>query len=73
MLKSDKNNLRMGLSGGAMVLGKPPVPGRTTYLDDSWAWAYCTCSMCGRGLFGHFFFRLSFPSCFYLSLGEGPI
>ena len=37
-----------------MVLGKLPVPGRPTYLDDSRARAYCACSGCGMGLFGHF-------------------
>ena len=30
-----------GWSGGAMVLGKLPVPGRPTNLDDSRARAYC--------------------------------
>ena len=43
-----------GWSGGAMVLGKLPVPGRPTSLDKSRARAYCTCSRCGWGLFGHF-------------------
>ena len=43
-----------GWSGGAMVLGKLPVPGRPTYLDKSRARAYCACSRCGWGLFGHF-------------------
>ena len=43
-----------GWSGGAVVLGKLPVPGRPTYLDDSRARAYCACSGCGWGLFGHF-------------------
>ena len=37
-----------------MVLGKLPVPGRPTYLDYSRARAYCACSRCGWGLFGHF-------------------
>ena len=32
-----------------MVLGKLPVPGRPTYLDNSGARAYCACSRCGRG------------------------
>ena len=41
-------------SGGAKVLGKLSVPGRPTYLDDSRARAYCACSWCGWGLFGHF-------------------
>ena len=33
-----------GWSGGAMVLGKLPVPGRPTNLDHSRARAYCACS-----------------------------
>ena len=37
-----------------MVLDKLPVPGRPTSLDDSRARAYCACSRCGWGLFGHF-------------------
>ena len=43
-----------GWSGGAKVLGKLPVPGRPTDLDYSTARAYCACSRCGWGLFGHF-------------------
>ena len=45
---------RRGWSGGAKVLGKLSVPGRPTSLDDSRARAYCACSRCGWGLFGHF-------------------
>ena len=56
-----------------MVLGKLPVPGRPTNLDDSGAEAYCACSRCGWRLFGHFFSRLSFLFSFSLSLGDGPI
>ena len=41
-----------------MVLGKLPVPGRPTNLDNGVARAYCTCSRCGRGLFEHFFSHL---------------
>ena len=63
----------MGWSGGAMVLGKLPVPGRLTYWDCSRARAYCSYSRCGRGLFGHFFSRLSFLFSFFLSLRDGPI
>ena len=37
-----------------MVLGKLPVPGRPTCLDKSRARAYCSCSRCGWGWFGHF-------------------
>ena len=33
-----------------MVLGKLPVPGRPTNLDDSMARAYCACSRCGWGV-----------------------
>ena len=35
--------------------------------------AYCACSGCGWGLFGHFYSRLSFLCSFSLSLGDGPI
>ena len=49
-----------GWSGGAKVLDKIPVPGRPTYLDDSRARAYCACSRCGWGWFGHFYSHLSF-------------
>ena len=38
-----------GWSGGAMVLGKLPVPGRPANLDYSRARAYCACSGCGWG------------------------
>ena len=46
-----------------MVLGKLPVLGRPTNLDyskTSGTRAYCTCSRCGWGLFGHIFSHLSF-------------
>ena len=45
------------------MLGKLPVPGRPTNLDYSRA--YCACSRCGWGLFGHFFSHLSL--LFFLS------
>ena len=54
-----------------MVLGKLPVPGRPTYLDKSRAIAYCACSRCGRGLFGHFSSRLSYFISFSVS-GRRP-
>ena len=54
-----------------MVLGKLAVLGRPTNLDNRRAWAYCTCSRYGWGLFGHFFL-FSFSS-FSLSLRDGPI
>ena len=62
-----------GWSGGAMVLGELPVPGRPTSLDKSRARAYCSCSRCGWGLFGHFYSRLSFLCSFSLPLGDDPI
>ena len=56
----------MGWSGGAKVFGKLQVPGRPTNLDYSSARAYCTCSRCRWGLFGHFYSHLSFLSSFSL-------
>ena len=60
-------------SGSAMVLGELPVPRRPTTSVDSRARAYCACSGCGWGLFGHFFSRQSFLYSFSRSLGDGPI
>ena len=59
---------QFGWSGGAMVLGKLPVPGRHTNLDNSRPRAYYFCSRCVLGLFGHFFSYLSF--LFFLPLWE---
>ena len=42
------------------MLGKPPVPGRLTNLDESKTRVYCPCNGCGLGLFGNLFSRLSF-------------
>ena len=56
-----------------MVLGKLPVPGRPTNLDNSRTRGYRACSRCGWGLFGHFFSHLSSLFSFSLSLGDGPI
>ena len=50
----------------AMVPEKLSVPGRPTNLDNNRAGAYCACIRCGTGLFGHFFFRLSFLFTFSL-------
>ena len=46
-----------GRSGGAMVLGKLPVPGRSAGLGSNWARAYCACSGCRWACFCS---RLSF-------------
>ena len=62
-----------GWSGGAMVLGKLPAPGRPTNLEYSRARAYCAYRRCGWGSFGRFFSCLSFLFSFSLSLGDGPI
>ena len=56
-----------------MVLGKLPVPGCPTNLDYSRARAYCACSRCWLGWFGHFCSLLSFLCSFSLSLGDGLI
>ena len=72
-MSSGETAFQRGWLGGAMVLGKLPVPGRPTNLDNSGARAYCACSRCGRGLFGHFFSHLSLLFSLSLSLGDGPI
>ena len=56
-----------------MVLGKLPVPGRSTNLNYSRARVYCTYSGCGWGVVWTFFSHLSFLSSFSLSLGDDPI
>ena len=61
-----------GWSGGAMVLGKPPVPGRPTILITVGQGPTVLAVGAGGGcldifsLLYHFFF-------FSLSLGDGPI
>ena len=62
-----------GWSRGAMVLGKTSSARASYNLDYSRAWAYCACSRCRWGLFGHFYSQLFFLSSFSLSLGDGPI
>ena len=53
---------------------QPPTgAGRPTNLDFIRARAYCACSRCGWGLFGHFFSRLFFLFSFSLSLRGGPM
>ena len=56
-----------------MVLCKLSVSGRPTNLDDSRARAYCVCSMCGWGMFGHFLFSSSFSQVLYARLKNGRI
>ena len=64
---------RGGWSGGAMVLGKLPVPGRPTIWMIVGQGPIALAVGAGGGLFGHFFSPLSFLSSFSLSLGDGPI
>ena len=62
----------MGVVGGSMVLGKLPVPGRPTNLDNSTARAYCAFSGCGWGCLD-FFFLSSIISVFFFPLsGRRP-
>ena len=51
----------------------PIFRGRPASLDKSRARAYCSCSRCGWGLFGHFYSHLSFLFSFSLSLGDDLI
>ena len=62
-----------GWSGGAMVLGKLPVPGRPTIWMIVGQGPTALAVGAGGGLFGHFYSTLSFLSSFSLSLGDGPI
>ena len=61
-----------GWSGGAMVLGKLPVPGRPTILITVGQGPIVLAVGAGRG--GLDIFTLIYPfSSFSLSLGDGPI
>ena len=62
-----------GWSGGAMVLGKLPVPGRPTIWITVGQGPTALAVGAGGELFGHFYSRLSFLFSFSLSLGDGPI
>ena len=62
-----------GWSGGAMVLGKLPVPGRPTIGITVGKGPTALTVGAGGGLFGHFYSPLSFLSSFSLSLGDGLI
>ena len=66
-------SLSGGWSGGAMVLGKLPVPGRPTIWISVGQGPTALAEGAGGGLFGHFYSHLSFLSSFSLSLGDGPI
>ena len=65
--------INLGWSGGAMVLGKLPVPGRPTIWIIVGQGPIALAVGAGGGLFGHFYSPLSFLFSFSLSLGDGPI
>ena len=62
---------RVNQKTGLRVCANSRQP-QSHHLDDSRVRAYCACSRCGSGLFGHFFSHLSFLffSFFFFSLGE---
>ena len=70
---SNEGNVIWGWSGGAMVLGKLPVPGRPTIWMIVGRGPIALAVGAGGGLFGHFYSPLSFLSSFSLSLGDGLI
>ena len=71
--KVDKSVRFRGWSGGAMVLGKLPVPGRPTIWITVGQGPTALTVGADGWLFGHFYSPLSFLSSFSLSLGDGPI
>ena len=59
--------------GGAIVLGKLPVPGRPTIWNTVGQGPTALAVGSGGVFLGHFYSHLSFLSSFSLSLGDGPI
>ena len=55
-----------GVVGWCDGAGLTSSAGASYNLDYSRARAYCACSRCGWGLFGHFYSHLSFLSSFSL-------
>ena len=62
-----------GWSGGAMVLGKLPVPGRPTILIRVGQGPTALAVGAGGGCLDIFYSHLSLLSSISLSLGDGPI
>ena len=62
-----------GWSGGAMVLGKLPVPGRPTIWITVGQGPTALVVGAGGGCLGIFALVCPFLSSFSLSLGDGPI
>ena len=75
MSASTEDNLlaKAGWSGGAMVMGKLPVPGGPTIWIIVGQGPIALAVGAGGGLFGHFYSPLFFLFSFSLSLGDGPI
>ena len=65
--------MKLGWLGGAMVVGKVPVPGRPTIWMIVGQGPIALALGAGGGLFGHFYSPLSFLSSFFLSLGDSLI
>ena len=61
---------KRGWSGGAVVLGELPVPGRPTSLENSRAMAYCACGLVRAGVVWIFFLSCII-SLFFLPLSLG--
>ena len=64
---------QFGVVGGAMFLGKLPVPGRPTICMIVGQGPIVLAVGAVGGLFGHFYSPLFFVSSFSLSQGDGPI
>ena len=62
----------MGGSGGAIVLGKLPVPGRPTIWITVGQGPTALVVGVGGGLFGHFYSHLSFSLLFLPLFGRRP-
>ena len=62
-----------GWSGGAMVLGKLPVPGRPTIWIIVGQGPIALAVGAGGGCLDIFTLLYLFPFSFFLSLGNGPI
>ena len=58
--------------GGAKVLGKLLVPGRSANLDSGREWAYCTCRRFEWGCLDFFLSSITSPFFLSLSLLETP-
>ena len=71
--KSQRSLYTAGWSGGAMVLGKFPVPGRPTIWIIVGQGPSALAVGAGVGLFGQFLLSSILLSSFSLSLGDGPI